>query len=315
VPARENRSSGAPALILSARARAIYGLGPSACHLKNVLWRVHPDERRQVRATLQAALRGGAPLDIAYRLVQAAGQERHVHVRAELLRTDDGRAPYLGTVEDVSGKHTAEQDAARSATRLSATLESITDALYTLDREWRFTFLNREAERLFRRRRAQLLGKVLWGEFAALQGQIGYCEFHRALRENRTVVFEHVDDTIAKMNLLKEHGLSFALDDFGTGYSSLAYLKQLPLNMLKIDRSFVLELLTNRNDAVIARTIIALGRSLGLRVLAEGVETIAQRGFLFEHGCDAYQGYLYARALPAGAVTAVVCTSPPAPGG
>ena len=787
------------ALTLSARARAIHGLGPGACRLEDVLRRVHPDERRQVRATLQAALRGGAPLDIAYRVVQAAGQERRVHVRAELPRTDDGRARYLGTVEDISGKHTAEQDAARSAARLSATLESITDAFYTLDREWRFTFLNREAERLFKRPRAQLLGKVLWDEFAALEGQVGYREFHRALRENRTVVFEEyyapyqtlsevraypsdegltvyfrditearkteeslriseerfrtlarattdvvwdrnleddavwvsdsiesvfgytmadisgpihgwsdyihpderervlrhirsaiaggaeqwmdeyrflrkdgsvafvldrgyimrdaggratrmvgamvdlterrqaerrieylafydvltqlpnrqllmdrlqraleacaqdpranalffidlddfkslndtlghavgdqmlkqvaqrlgvcvdrhdtiarfggyefvvlregmdagieqacararalgermltalrqpyelgrychhstasigmvlfgdagddigellkradmamyeakasgrnmlrvfdprmqaalsartalendlrqalgrcehefdlhyqpqidrhgqvtgvealvrwrhpargmvspaefiplaeetglvlplgqwvlkkacaqllawadnpttsrievavnvsarqfhhpqfvdqvleqvaaagidarrlkleltetslledVDDTIAKMHVLKGHGLSFALDDFGTGYSSLAYLKQLPLDMLKIDRSFVLELLTNRNDAVIARTIIALGRSLGLRVLAEGVETNAQRDFLFEHGCDAYQGYLYAQALPAEAVTAVVSTSRPVPAG
>jgi diguanylate cyclase (GGDEF)-like protein/PAS domain S-box-containing protein len=120
-------------------------------------------------------------------------------------------------------------------------------------------------------------------------------------------LLENVDDTVAKMNLLKTHGVSFALDDFGTGYSSLAYLKQLPLDMLKIDRSFVLDLLTNENDAMIARTIIALGRSLGLRVLAEGVETTAQRDFLFEHGCDAYQGYLCARALPAEAVTSVAC--------
>jgi PAS domain S-box-containing protein len=74
--------------------------------------------------------------------------------------------------------------------RLSATLESITDALYTLDREWRFTYLNREAERLFKRPRAELLGKVLWDEFSALKGQIGYRELHRALREQRTVVFE-----------------------------------------------------------------------------------------------------------------------------
>jgi diguanylate cyclase (GGDEF)-like protein len=131
---------------------------------------------------------------------------------------------------------------------------------------------------------------------------------HRLKLElTETSVLENVADTIAKMNVLKTHGVSFALDDFGTGYSSLAYLKQLPLDMLKIDRSFVLDLLTNQNDAVIARTIIALGRSLGLRVLAEGVETVAQRDFLFEHGCDAYQGYLCAKALPADAAAAVIC--------
>ncbi|WP_323139760.1 EAL domain-containing protein [Massilia phyllosphaerae] len=127
------------------------------------------------------------------------------------------------------------------------------------------------------------------------------------LELTETSLLENVDDTIAKMHALKLHGVSFALDDFGTGYSSLAYLKQLPLDMLKIDRSFVLDLLTNQNDAVIARTIIALGRSLGLRVLAEGVELAAQRDFLFEHGCDAYQGFLYAPALPASSVASVAC--------
>lgn len=127
------------------------------------------------------------------------------------------------------------------------------------------------------------------------------------LELTETSVLEDVEDTIAKMRALKAHGVSFALDDFGTGYSSLAYLRQLPLDMLKIDRSFVLDLLTNQNDAAIARTIIALGRSLGLRVLAEGVETAAQRDFLFAHGCDAYQGYLCAPALPADAVPAVTC--------
>lgn len=127
------------------------------------------------------------------------------------------------------------------------------------------------------------------------------------LELTETSLLANLDDTIARMHLLKAHGVTFALDDFGTGYSSLAYLKRLPLDMLKIDRSFVLDLLTDENDAVIARTIIALGRSLGLRVLAEGVETVAQRDFLFEHGCDAYQGYLCARALPADEAAAVIC--------
>lgn len=127
------------------------------------------------------------------------------------------------------------------------------------------------------------------------------------LELTETSVLEDVDDTIAKMNMLRTHGVTFALDDFGTGYSSLAYLKQLPLDMLKIDRSFVLDLLTHQNDAVIARTIIALGHSLRLKVLAESIETVAQRDFLFKHDCDVYQGYLYAQALPADAVTMLIC--------
>lgn len=129
------------------------------------------------------------------------------------------------------------------------------------------------------------------------------------LELTETSLLENLEDTVERMHALKAHGVSFALDDFGTGYSSLAYLKQLPLDMLKIDRSFVLDLTTNRNDAMIARTIIALGRSLGLRVVAEGVETAAQRDFLFQNGCDGYQGHLYAQALPAEAAVAAICES------
>ncbi|MET0961206.1 MAG: EAL domain-containing protein [Noviherbaspirillum sp.] len=126
------------------------------------------------------------------------------------------------------------------------------------------------------------------------------------LELTESMLFANVEDTVAKMNRLKTRGVNFALDDFGTGYSSLAYLKQLPLDVLKIDRSFVSELPTNANDAVITRTIIALGCNLGLKVIAEGVETEGQRDFLFEHGCDAYQGYLCARPLPAKDVEAFV---------
>lgn len=107
-----------------------------------------------------------------------------------------------------------------------------------------------------------------------------------------------VDDTIRKMQQLKELGISFALDDFGTGYSSLSYLKRLPLDKLKIDQSFVREILVNGHDASIACTIVALGHSLGLRVIAEGVETDAQRRFLDDNGCTIWQGYLFSRPLP-----------------
>ncbi|QXZ10817.1 EAL domain-containing protein [Comamonas sp. Y33R10-2] len=101
-----------------------------------------------------------------------------------------------------------------------------------------------------------------------------------------------MDDTIAKMHRLKSYGISFALDDFGTGYSSLYYLKRLPLDQLKIDRSFVRDVLTDPNDGAIARTIVGLANSLGLHVIAEGVETKAQCRFLESIRCYAWQGFL-----------------------
>ena len=107
-----------------------------------------------------------------------------------------------------------------------------------------------------------------------------------------------VDDTIVKMTELKEAGVSFSLDDFGTGYSSLSYLKRLPLDQLKIDQSFIRDVLTDPNDAAIARTIVALAQSMGLAVIAEGVETEAQREFLASHNCCAFQGFLFGKAEP-----------------
>ena len=101
------------------------------------------------------------------------------------------------------------------------------------------------------------------------------------------------------MNELKALGVGFSLDDFGTGYSSLAYLKQLPLDQLKIDRSFVRDLEVDASDAIIARSIVALGHALGLKIVAEGVETAAQRDALLSFGCDYLQGYYFSRPRPA----------------
>ncbi|MFS0753856.1 EAL domain-containing protein [Noviherbaspirillum sp. 1P10PC] len=116
------------------------------------------------------------------------------------------------------------------------------------------------------------------------------------LELTESVLVKNSDDTIAKMEGLREHGIRFALDDFGTGYSSLSYLKRLPLHQIKIDQSFVRDVLVDPNDAAIVRTILALGRILGLDVIAEGVEVEAQRDFLARHGCHGYQGYLFGQA-------------------
>jgi diguanylate cyclase (GGDEF)-like protein/PAS domain S-box-containing protein len=117
------------------------------------------------------------------------------------------------------------------------------------------------------------------------------------LELTESVLARNVDVVSEKMRQLVDLGVSFSLDDFGTGYSSLSYLKRLPIQQLKIDASFVRDLQTDPNDAVITRTIIALGRSLGLEVIAEGVETEAQRDILLQQGCQLFQGYLYARPL------------------
>jgi EAL domain-containing protein (putative c-di-GMP-specific phosphodiesterase class I) len=119
------------------------------------------------------------------------------------------------------------------------------------------------------------------------------------LELTESLLIDNLSDTIAKMGELKARGVGFSLDDFGTGYSSLSYLKRLPLDQIKIDQSFVNDVLTDPNDAAIARTIVALGHSLGLIVIAEGVETEQQRDFLAQYGCDAYQGFLYSLPLPA----------------
>ncbi|GGD00238.1 bifunctional diguanylate cyclase/phosphodiesterase [Undibacterium terreum] len=117
------------------------------------------------------------------------------------------------------------------------------------------------------------------------------------LELTESLLVDNVQETIEKMFALKAKGVGFSLDDFGTGYSSLSYLKKLPLDQLKIDQSFVRDVLLDPNDAAIARTIVALAQSLGLGVIAEGVETEMQRDFLAGVGCHCYQGYLFSRPV------------------
>ena len=118
------------------------------------------------------------------------------------------------------------------------------------------------------------------------------------LELTESLVLDNIKDAIEKMQALKALGVRFSMDDFGTGYSSLSYLTRLPLDQLKIDQSFVRNIGQQASDSVVIDTIIGLGRSLGLEVIAEGVETAEQRDFLAQHGCQLCQGYLFGKPVP-----------------
>ncbi|MDO8294292.1 MAG: EAL domain-containing protein [Gallionella sp.] len=135
-------------------------------------------------------------------------------------------------------------------------------------------------------------------EVLALVDYFGVNPARLKLEITESLLLDNVDDIIAKMTALKTRGISFSMDDFGTGYSSLSYLKRLPLYQLKIDQSFVRDVLTDPNDAAIAKTIIALAQSMNLAVIAEGVETEAQRKFLELNDCHTFQGYLFSKPVP-----------------
>ena len=123
-----------------------------------------------------------------------------------------------------------------------------------------------------------------------------------ALEITETVLARDTQQCIETLQELHNLGLEIAVDDFGTGYSSLSYLKRFPIDTIKIDRSFVIECDVNTEDAAICAAIISLGRSLGLKTLAEGVEKQSQLDFLREEGCEAYQGYLFSPPVPATAM-------------
>ena len=143
----------------------------------------------------------------------------------------------------------------------------------------------------------QFLQDDFVAQVLALVRQTGANPAQIKLELTESLLLANVDSVIATMRALKAHGLGFSLDDFGTGYSSLSYLKRLPLDQIKIDQGFVRDVLLDASDAAIARSIIALAGSLGLSVIAEGVETTAHHQFLLAHGCQAFQGYLFGRPL------------------
>jgi diguanylate cyclase (GGDEF)-like protein/PAS domain S-box-containing protein len=119
------------------------------------------------------------------------------------------------------------------------------------------------------------------------------------LELTESMLVDNFDEVVARMTHLKSHGFRFSIDDFGTGYSALNYMKRLPLDELKIDRSFVTDIATDTSSSAIAETIMSLGRAMGLSVIAEGVETEDQRDYLARLGCHSYQGYLFGKPLPA----------------
>ena len=134
-------------------------------------------------------------------------------------------------------------------------------------------------------------------EVAAAISQHGIPAQALKLEITEGMVIQNVNDTIAKMHQLRNLGIRFAIDDFGTGYSSLSYLKRLPVDLLKIDQSFIRDCTRDGNDAEIVRAIIAMARSLNMDLIAEGVETGQQLAFLLEQGCSNYQGYLFSPAV------------------
>ena len=118
------------------------------------------------------------------------------------------------------------------------------------------------------------------------------------LEITESLIMDNLDDTIAKMHAIKQLGVGFSIDDFGTGYSSLSYLQRMPLDQLKIDQAFVRDLVDDSQDTAIIRIILALGKSLGLTVIAEGVETEVQWNYLIKYGCSVFQGYLFGKPMP-----------------
>ncbi len=134
---------------------------------------------------------------------------------------------------------------------------------------------------------------------AAVLNETGYPAEWLALEITESGLMENQNKAMAILNDLRAQGIRLAIDDFGTGYSSLAYLKYFPLDVLKIDKSFIDDIPFLQGDMEITATIIAMAHTLGFKVSAEGVETTKQLAFLLEQGCDSYQGYLHSRAMPA----------------
>lgn len=136
------------------------------------------------------------------------------------------------------------------------------------------------------------------GRFREIIGKYRLHSHALKVELTESMMVDHVEDVIAKMQMLRSSDISISLDDFGTGYSSLSYLGRFPIDQIKIDQSFVREMEKDAAMASIVRSIIMLGQSLNLSILAEGVETQQQRDLLHAQGCSLYQGYWYSKPMP-----------------
>ncbi|HXH04797.1 MAG TPA: EAL domain-containing protein, partial [Candidatus Competibacteraceae bacterium] len=136
-------------------------------------------------------------------------------------------------------------------------------------------------------------------DIARILDESGLNPCYLELELTESMLMRNAADIIAMLQTFHDMGIRLSVDDFGTGYSNLAYLKRFPIDILKIDRSFVRDLPDDSEDAIIAQTIIAMAHSLNLRVVAEGVETAAQLEWLRRQGCDQYQGFYFSPPLPA----------------
>ncbi len=156
----------------------------------------------------------------------------------------------------------------------------------------------------------QLRQSTLIYTVAQILQETGLEPCHLELELTETMLMQNAETAIITLKALDAMGIDISIDDFGTGYSSLGYLKRLPISTLKIDRSFVNDIPTDHDDAAITMAIIAMAHNLGIRVVAEGVETAEQRAFLIEHHCDAMQGYYFSRPLPADEAARLLVSSP-----
>lgn len=140
--------------------------------------------------------------------------------------------------------------------------------------------------------------QTIIGTISCILKETGFDPQHLELEITESVIMQDVDENIQTLRSLKELGLRLSIDDFGTGYSSLNYLKRFPIDVLKIDRSFVMDIANDPDDSSVVSAIIALAHSLNLKVIAEGVETAEQLAFLKERGCNEMQGYYFSKPLP-----------------